>query len=44
MKQPAMTYQADQAAGFIFDGYMPDVPPVHHAGGEINQIIGLDGE
>src|ERR1043166_1238626 len=39
-----MSYQSDQSSGLIFNRYVPDVPPVHYAGGEIDQVLGLDGE
>src|SRR4051812_43950376 len=39
-----MRQQAHQLTLLILDGHVADVPPVHHIRGQINQIVGLDGE
>ena len=39
MQQGAMSHQSDQAAVILFDGDMTHVSPLHHTGGEIDQII-----
>src|ERR1051326_1078107 len=39
-----MSNQTNQPPFCIVNGHVSDVAPVHHAGREINQIIGLHGE
>src|SRR5262245_19778415 len=39
-----MRYQTDEVAFFVFNWYVTDMSPVHHARRKIDQIVRLDGE
>src|SRR5215213_1309187 len=43
-EQATVSYQTNQTSFLIFNRHVPDVLPVHHTRGEIDQIIRADGE